>query len=220
MFEIGSLTHILLCIPIPFIYMAFYKQKGNDVLLFSFSVTLFILEIIKQLYFIYTKQWTVWIVPFHLCSTPMYYFLFSKYKTYFQSYMSSFVLLGTVCALLYPEDMIHKNILLTFHSFLWHYILICMAAISKDSSFKKSCIIFFIFVCIATILNITLSPFGQINMFYINPLQQSYQPVFYLIGQAYGVIVQNCIYIVSLVTGSYILHILIGGKQHDHYYCE
>lgn len=212
MFEIGSLTHILLCIPIPFIYIVFHKQKGNDSLLLSFSLCLFLMEIIKQIYYIYTKQWTVWIVPFQLCSTPMYYFLFIKYKDYYQSYMASFVLLGTICALLYPADMIHKNIWTTFHSFLWHYILVCMAAISKPSSFKKGLIVFIVCCGIATLLNVSLSSFGEINMFYINPLIQAWQPVFYLIGNAYGILVQNSIYILSILCGSYIIHSIVKGR--------
>lgn len=210
MFEIGSTIHLLLCLPIPILYWIFQKQKGNKKLLLVCSLLLFGMEIWKQAYYCLNHGWTVWIFPFQLCSIPIYYFLFfrTKMEEAFESFLSTYILLASVFALFYPADMIHQEIALTIHSFLWHYILICMAAISKDTSFPKGTLVFLISAMLATGINILLTPFGEINLFYIHPFIPSTQPVFMEIGNQFGILVKNTIYMTAIIIGSGLIHIV------------
>ena len=154
----------------------------------------------------YHHTWTVWIFPFQLCSIPLYYWIFHRYKDYFHGLFESYILLATIVALIYPEDMIHSELILTIHSFLWHYILIFMAANVHSANFKKGTILFLICCGIATLFNITLSSFGEINMFYIHPWIHTTQPILHTIGLKYGILSKNIVYIGSIIFISFGIH--------------
>ena len=209
MFEIGSLTHILLLIPIPFFYYVGMRVKEKRKELFYTSLFLLCMEILKQIYYIQAQIWTIWIIPFQLCSIPLYYcfFIHSKYIDAFESFIENYIFIAAIFALLYPQDMIHNELLLTVHAFLWHYLLIFMSAIAYDKKkgFLSGSLVFLICCGIATVFNILLNKYGTINLFYINPLIVTSQPIFSYIGIHFGVIVQNVIYILSIILASYLL---------------
>lgn len=206
MFTLFSSIHILLILLMIPIYYLGTRLKEHTNLIDIISFILFVLEIIKQLYYIHTNRWTVWIVPFQLCSIPLYYWLFYKskiMKEYIESFTSSYILLGGIFAILFPADMVKSSLLLTLHSFLWHYLLILMSGICiRRSNMKQANIMFIVCCVIATILNVTLARYGEINMFYISPLYPSTQPVFSLITNIH---LKNICYIGCMIVAAYII---------------
>lgn len=206
MFKIPSLTYcLLLLLIIPIFYAG--KLIKNKNVIYYLSFILFIMEIFKQIYLLMTNRWSVWYLPFQLCSMPMYLFLFRRSKGYLK-FIKTYSLLGAIAALCYPMDMIAHGIVLCIHSYLFHYIIILMSSIvffnklDKDTTFKQATIIFLIMCVIATTLNYSLNSFGEINMFYINCLRRPYQPIINKITNTY---LANTLYILVIIIVSYLI---------------
>ena len=206
MFKVPSLTYcLLLLLIIPIFYAG--KLIKNKNVIYYLSFLLFIMEIFKQIYLLMTSGWSVWYLPFQLCSMPMYLFLFKRSKDYLK-FIKTYSLLGAIAALCYPMDMIAHGIVLCIHSYLFHYIIILMSSIvffnklDKDTTFKQATIIFLIMCVIATTLNYSLNSFGEINMFYINCLRSPYQPIINKITNTY---LANTLYILVIIIVSYLI---------------
>ena len=206
MFKVPSLTYcLLLLLIIPIFYAG--KLIKNKNVIYYLSFLLFIMEIFKQIYLLMTSGWSVWYLPFQLCSMPMYLFLFKRSKDYLK-FIKTYSLLGAIAALCYPMDMIAHGIVLCIHSYLFHYIIILMSSIvffnklDKDTTFKQATIIFLIMCVIATTLNYSLNSFGEINMFYINCLRRPYQPIINKITNTY---LANTLYILVIIIVSYLI---------------
>ena len=226
MFEIFSFTHILLLLLIPVvIYLGYLLKNAKHYkqLLFGLSLLLFIMEVWKQYYHYYIlDDWSVWIFPFQLCSIPLYIWLFyplfdTKGFKGIETFLIDYTLLGALFALGYPEDMIKVQLVLTIHSFLWHYLLILISSLiyfsdHGDLTFKgylHGSIFFYLCSMIATVFNVLLAKYGTISMFYINPYKISTQPVFHDIGVKLGVLPQNIIYLLAISIGALFIHIIL-----------
>ena len=192
---------LLLIIPI---YLLGTKIKNSNVI-YYLSFILFIIEIIKQVYLIVNNKWSVWFIPFQLCSMPLYLFLFkkSKIKESYISFIRSYSLLGALAAIFYPLDMINHGLFLLFHSYLFHYLIIMMSANVKEANFLKATELFLIMCIIASFINILFSRFGEINMFYINFKYVNYQPILNKINDP---VFSNLIYIMLIILVSYIIN--------------
>ncbi len=206
MFKVPSLTYfLLLLLVIPIFYLGKLIKDKNAIYYLSFL--LFLMEIFKQVYLLITHKWSVWYLPFQLCSMPMYLFLFIKSKSYLK-FIKTYSLLGAIAALCYPMDMIAHGLVLCIHSYLFHYTIILMSSIvffnklDNDTSFKQATILFLIMCIIATILNYSLNSFGEINMFYINCLRKPYQPIVNKITNTY---LANTSYILVIIIVSYLI---------------
>lgn len=206
MFKVPSLTYcLLLLLIIPIFYAG--KLIKNKNVIYYLSFLLFIMEIFKQIYLLMMNRWSVWYLPFQLCSMPMYLFLFRRSKGYLK-FIKTYSLLGAIAALCYPMDMIAHGIVLCIHSYLFHYLIILMSSIvffnklDKDTTFKQATIIFLIMCVIATTLNYSLNSFGEINMFYINCLRRPYQPIINKITNTY---LANTLYILVIIIVSYLI---------------
>lgn len=209
------------------IVLAYYLRACSDKmycrLMFSCAFMLLIFEIMKQYihYFILNDhQYNWWIFPFQLCTLPMYLCLFmpwikstSCYQP-IETFLMDFNLLGGIMALLFPYDLLHPQLFLTLHAFLWHIILVFIGFLigfshhgnHTWSGFKHCLIILFIAIIIATIFNILFHSFGTINLFYISPYQITSQPFFHSIALQYGNTNSNICYIVAMIAGGALIH--------------
>lgn len=219
MFEIFSLTYWILIILIIPIYYLGYLLRNNKNLIYKLSFTLFILEIVKQIYLIINNMWSVWYIPFQLCSIPMYLWIFkeTKINDAYLTFLSSYSLLSGIVALAYPMDMISHGLILCIHSYIWHYLIILISSLAffsdkaklDNKSFINSIYLFIIMCIIATILNITINNLGEINMFYINCLRGAIQPIVKDLASVTNVYFANCLYLLVIIIVSYLINILL-----------
>ncbi len=211
MFKVPSLTYLILLFVTMPIYCLGKYIKGE--MIYKISFVLFILEIFKQAYLLVNNMWSVWYIPFQLCSMPMYLFLFkntSINKAYL-AFIKSYSLLSGFIALAYPMDMISHGLVLCIHSYLWHYLIILMASIIihnklECDSFKNATFLFIVMSIIATVINISLNSVGEINMFYINCLNPSYQPIIKDLELIIGRVSANILYLLVIFLVSYIIY--------------
>ncbi len=205
MFEVPSIIYFLLILLIIPIFMMGKLIKNKDIV-YKLSLCLFLMEIFKQAYLLINNMWSIWYIPFQLCSMPLYLFIFKKEKGYLK-FIKTYSLLGAVCAICYPMDMIAHGTILCIHSYLFHYIIILMSSIIyfnklDKGTFKDATILFLKMCLIATIINFSFNSFGEINMFYINCLRRPYQPIINKITNTY---LANTLYILVIIIVSYII---------------
>lgn len=190
-----GIFHIaILFITVPFIILLSYKSrflkaKQQTAFLFALGVLLLLMEVYKQRFtydIVNHHHYLWWIFPFQLCSLPMYLCIclpFLHHQTQWKTFLMDISLLGGSMALLFPEGMMSSYLILTLHSFLWHFILLLIGfhlAFTIDSSVSiVSCSCKFLFCAgIATLGNLLLHTYGEINLFYINPYEPIAQPIF------------------------------------------
>ncbi len=209
MFEVPSIIYFLLILLIIPIFMMGKLIKNKDIV-YKLSLCLFLMEIFKQAYLLINNMWSIWYIPFQLCSMPLYLFIFKKEKGYLK-FIKTYSLLGAVCAICYPMDMIAHGAILCIHSYLFHYIIILMSSIIyfnklDKGTFKDATILFLKMCLIATIINFSFNSLGEINMFYINCLRRPYQPIINKITNTY---LANALYILVIIIVSYIIEYFI-----------
>lgn len=224
MFKLFSFTYWLLLLLIIPVYYLGYSLRNKDNLIYKLSLILFILEIFKQVYLLINNMWSVWYIPFQLCSIPMYYWLFknTKLNNYYLTFLSSYTLISGIVALAYPMDMISHGLILCIHSYLWHYVIILMSSLAyfnncklDNKSFIKSIYLFIGMIIIATILNIVFNSFGEINMFYINCLRGAIQPIVKDLANITNIYFANTLYLIVIIFISYLINILLKVLRHN-----
>ncbi len=206
MFTVPSfIYYFLLFLTIPIFLLG--KVIKQEKYVYHLSFLLFLMEIFKQVYLLINSRWSIWYIPFQLCSMPLYLFIFKKHKGYLK-FIKTYSLLGAFCAIAYPMDMIAHGLVLCIHSYLFHYIIILMSAIiyfnklDKNTNFKQATILFLIMCLIATIINLIFTKCGEINMFYINFAYRNYQPILNKITNTY---LANTMYILVIILASYLI---------------
>lgn len=186
-------------------------------------LVLLILEAYKQLFHFYLldqQQYDWWIFPFQLCSLPMYIgllipFFNEQHRIPLETFLMDFSLLGAIAALLFPYDLMHTYVMLTIHAFLWHFLLLFISffigfhkqGATSTKGYFQTLPLLFIFIAIATFLNITFHTKGEINMFYISPYYESTQPFFNLLTPILGIHIRNLSYIVCMIIGAWLIHL-------------
>lgn len=212
MFDIFSIPYIIL-LSLSFLIFLLGKYIKDKMAVYKISFILFVLEILKAIYLLITSRWSIWYIPFQLCSMPLYLFIFKDTvinKAYL-TFIKSYSLLSGFVALAYPMDMISHGLILCFHSYIWHYLIILMASIIyyqklECDSFFKATLLFIVMCIIATIINVGLNSIGEINMFYINCLRKSYQPIVKDVELIIGSIPANILYLLVIVCTSYVIN--------------
>ena len=192
-------------------------------ILFSCGVLLALMELYKQafLYVIeFHGHFDWWYFPFQLCSIPMYICLAApllhseKTLRRAATFLQDFGLLGGIMALAVPPGLMHPYWTMTFHGFLWHFILLflgllsCMSGIAGHERRDYMNILPFFFLCclIACVINIAAGPTADADMFYISPFHPSSQPVFHEIACTAGIFWGNLLYVVSMIAGGLLMH--------------
>lgn len=180
-----------------------------------------IFEIIKQLVLTFyvgkgTYQWFYF--PFQLCSIPMYACLLAgltkkqKVLEACRVFLSTFGLLGGICAFLDTSGFHYTVVALTVYSYVWHVMLILIGVFSafvrKDKSFIPGLFIFVICSLAAELLNIlvTIKTGQDINMFYINLLVPTYQVVVKDVAEVIGNIPAILLYWLSCIFGAFLIN--------------
>ncbi len=175
-------------------------------------------EICKQFVLtnhVFNGHYNVWYVPFQLCSVPMYLCILMKFvseslKQRMQMFLMTFTLMSGAVAFLDTTGMYYSVPLLTIHSYAWHIALIGIGIWSgiewckKPLTKFKTCIpVWLTCIGIATILNIILHPFGEINMFYISPFEPSQQVIVRDVVTKIGILPSNLIYLSTMLAAAF-----------------
>lgn len=198
MFEVKPYDHFHLALfAIGLILIHFLTEKlrscsreTSDRVLFGSAVFLLVIEIYKQLFywFVVTPgEYSWWILPFQICSTPMYFLLilpFVKRESVREAilhYSFAFGLFGGLATYLVPSGMMHAYWTLTLHSFVWHWVLMFIGVhILKNrsrgfGSFEPVRRMFLSLAAIALMINIVVKQTtgAYINMFFVGPERSS-----------------------------------------------
>ena len=201
-------------------------EKGSRALLFGCGAFLLITELYKQLMYYYCLgdagyDWDI--LPFQLCSIPMYLCLAApllkkgRVQNALYSFMAYFNLLGGAISFAEPSGLLHSWWTLTFHSLLWHMCLVFIGlflifsgrAGKKITDYSDAAKVFLLLCGEAFIINITLRELsdGAVNMFFIGP---SNNPiiVFSAIAEHFGWFAATAVYIPAVCLGAYLIFAL------------
>lgn len=214
------------------VIFAFAIRKADERrllrLLFVFGLCMLIAEAWKQWFvirYIYCGTRSMWFFPWQLCSMAMYCsalapFLKGKAQDAALVFLCTFSMIGSVFALLFPEDMMRSQILLFLHSFLYHGVMLLEGLIAfrvlkrrKTVSFLPALLLYLCMAAVAEIVN-TVSHFlvdsisSEANMFYITPFYPSTQPVFDAIAAHAGIAVEIVAYLGAIALGAFLLFLL------------
>ena len=203
------------------------REEKRIRILHWIGIFMAVAEVYKQLFFYYAvngQKYDWWFFPFQLCSMAMYLCLFlplmkKEFRKTVYVFLGTFSLLGTVCALAYPMDMMREYVTMTAHAFVYHALLIVIAVLCVTSEefdlswqgFRKASLLFLVMAAAAEVINVIgtkLTKLTKPNMFYISPYTQNTQPVFSTISQHLGIHITNVIYLLCIITGAALLHTL------------
>lgn len=205
--------------------LASLPQTATDRILFLCGCLLAVTELYKQLFLFYRIQhqsYDWWFFPFQLCSLPMYLCLLIPFlpcgrpKTALCTFMQDYNLMGGIAALIVPDGFRHIHWTLTLHGYLWHSLLILIGiliAINGRSDISRRGFLdtipcFVLFCTIATAINLLAPGHGRADMFYISPYVPSSQPVFHELSLCLGIWPANLLYLLTILTGALIFHLL------------
>lgn len=160
--------------------------RTSNIVLFGTGLFLLITEIYKQLFYYYIVspgEYSWWIFPFQICSTPMYLMLIlpfiksEKVETIILDYIFAFGTFGGLATFLFPSGMIHDHIMLTLHSFVWHMLLmfagihIMKSRLKTMPAFDQTRRLYLVFAVVALTINVIVgNGLGEyINVFFLGP---------------------------------------------------
>ena len=188
------------------------------------------LEVCKQLYLFNVINGGVydwWFFPFQLCSVPMYLcillpFTRGRVRDAFLLFMAGCTFVGACATFIFPEDILRADMLLTFHGFIWHGILlfislvIMMSGMAKmtRANFAGFILLMTVMSIIAVMINAAVEPVMQASyaagllphsysaMFYLNPYHISPQPVVGPVQRVIGIPAGLVLYVLSIIAAS------------------
>ena len=189
-------------------------KKGEKRLFLYVGIFLIISEIFKQLAYISIEgSYRFDLIPFQLCSIPMYLCIFiglmpeGRLARISKAFIATYGLMGGVASYIAPGTMCREWLELTLHSFIWHLILIFLgfyvffANIEElgKRDFAGAVLMYFSLCALALVLNLICinAPGVDVNMFYIGP-KPSVLPICRDITARFGVTVNSVIYTASL----------------------
>lgn len=231
--HITFLISIMLCVCLLCLILQKKTQKQVLKILHACGIMLAATEVFKQMFLYHINgyfDW--WRFPFQICSVPMYLCLIlpltkGKMQKTILCYLDSFCLLGALCALLFPQDMLSVWPVLTFHSFFWHGILIFISGLvvshhmeGNTEDFIHACLLFLCCAGIAEFINFTgahVSAHALPDMFYISPYTETLQPFFRKIQQFFGRAIEIFVYLLFYMLGCAGIHFSSGlSKKRKH----
>lgn len=166
-----------------------------------------------------------WYFPFQLCSIPMYICLIlpvisnKKYPHLHQillTFLMDYCLLAGIFAFFDTSGMHYDYAPLTLHSFLWHILMILIgitAGLTRQADYSLSGYLggtlLYVGLCgAATLFNLTLCQYGDLNMFYISPHYPMTQVVFSEITKQFGNSIGIWSYLLSIPVGAGVFHMM------------
>ena len=185
----------------------------DDAVFFG-GVALFVMEIYKQLYYhiaIGNGSYNFAILPLQLCSYALYFFLLvpllpsGRVKNALYSFCGLYLTMGACIVMGYPT--LYADVALNLHTMLWHMLMVAVGVLILVkrrlgrrifSETIPAGIVFLITITVATVVNVTVTPYtsnslGKLNLFYMSP----YIPTHYVI---IGDVWKACGWFPSLLT--------------------
>lgn len=213
-----------------------HNEKQLKIVLGTYGIVAFILELLKQLIWTFNFDATLNLVtwdynwyafPFQLCTTPIFVTLIclflkpSKFRKSLLSYIAYITILGSITTILMPDSCFVEDILINIHTMWLHigsfvvsiYLLISKEVEVNYKNLIYAIVVFILFAFLANYLNIVIYHSGILNgetfnMFYISPYFISSLPVFDIIQQNVPYLIYLLIYIIGLSIGGTIVHFI------------
>jgi hypothetical protein len=137
-----------------------------------------------------------------------------------ETFLADYGLLGGVMALIVRDGFTFpEHPLLTAHGYVWH-IGMCLLAVllwrrsvpaqRTMGGFLRTLPLLAALSAIAEVVNVTLHPYGDCDMFYISPYHLSVQPVFHSIDTVIGRPAGILIYLLVMTLGAALVHCVAG----------
>lgn len=191
------------------------NDKQNRILLLCIGIFLALTELYKQLFYYYVIEdgrYPLRILPFQLCSVPMYMCIFcgccksEKINSWLYEFMFTFNMFGGILPFIEPSGINHPYITLTVHAYLWHmtlvfvglYLYLSKRACTNWKGYFKGLTVFVVCVLVAQIINVILQGKDGAAMFYISPYVQSSLIILKDIYAKYGWVVNMIMYVLGL----------------------
>lgn len=204
--HILSILVMLCCIVVGVILGRKYSyakhKKTVDKVLFTFGITLLVLEILKQIYLTVAEgSYDLSKIPFQICSIPIYIlslwpiFKTERAKKATYNYVSYFSMCAATFYFVKPSAILSMPyILMSIHSLIWHASLsglgaFCIAASNPNfkedmKGFADAYVLFVLCSIVAIIANTIFNKvLGQpiVDLFYINSQNKAFYPLLNLL---------------------------------------
>ena len=242
-FHILWIIFVVVSILILFLTRKKHNEKRLKLILGTYGIIAFILELLKQLIWAFnydsitnvvTWDYEWYSAPFQLCTTPIFISLIclflknNKLRKSLLSYMAFVTILGSLVTLIIPDSCFTSDILINIHTMWLHcgslvvsvYLLMSREVEINKKNLINSFIVFLVFVVIAEVLNITIYNSGILNgetfnMFYISPYFITHLPVFKTVQESVPFIIYLLFYIVVIFVGSLIVYLISKGVKNE-----
>lgn len=213
-----------------------YTEKNLKIVLATYAIGAFILELLKQIVWSFnfdpslnlvTWDYQWYAFPYQLCSTPIYICLIclflkkGKLRDNLFAYLAFFTILGSLSTAIYPESCFVRTILINIHTMYLHlgslivsvYLIMSKEVELSKKSFFNGYLVFAITAVIALIMNITFYNLNIINgetfnMFYISPYFISSLTVFDVIQSHTPYLVFLFLYFFAILSGGYLIFLM------------
>ncbi len=201
-------------------------DRKNRRLILGIGIFLLVCEVYKQLMYEVVIEPEVLYhwgnFPFHLCSIPMYLCLLipalkpGNVQRALYGFLATFNLLSGFIAFFEPSGLLHNYWTITFHSLIWHMVLVFLGAYVAFSGrgcitnrdFLHTCGVFGGLCLVAFAFNFGFQELSeqQLHAFFLGP---AHSPiiVFSTISQMFGWPVCSVLYILCVCAGAYLIHI-------------
>jgi len=200
------------------------SDKFVRIMFIILNIYFLLSEIFKQLFCYYAvgyDEYLFILFPFHLCSMPLYILpltLLLRNKTIKQSmcnFLASYCLTGGLISVTVDGGLISGYLIITFNSFVWHFILVFIALFLcvsgrvkfKLNEFVKATIVFGVCAVFALLINIAFYNIsnGTCDMFFIGPAPMNVV-VYRDIAKVVGRLLTSLIYLATLILASFGLY--------------
>ena len=204
-----------------------FKNKSNRfmrIMFIAISIYFLFCEVFKQLFFYYIigyeEYWFI-LLPFHLCSMPLYILPLTLFlrngilKQSLYNFLSSYCLTGGLISVLVDGGLVSGYWIITFNSFVWHFVLVFIAMFLcvsgrvkfKLTEFAKASAVFSVCAVLALLINIALFDIskGTCDMFFIGPAPMNvvvYRDIAKIVGRP----LTSLIYLATLALASFGLY--------------
>ena len=208
-----------LMVAVALLYREFPEDK-LDSLLFWAGVSLFLLELYKQLYYLVVLtggRYNFGILPLQFCSYSLYLYLIlpllpaGKIKDALLDFVALYQTMGACIVMGYPT--LYEEIPLSLHTMLWHTVMIGVGmTVLLVRGYRKpywkellsSTVVFVATVGVAVVLNFALTPaakdsYQPLNLFYISPYIQSHYIIIGDVQHAFGWVWSVVAYVLMFV---------------------
>jgi uncharacterized membrane protein YwaF len=216
---------LLLCVLLAYLLRK-TSERGHRVLLTSLGVLLVASEVYKQLFWHYAIGYTEypWIIlPFHLCSMPLYILPIvawlprGRVQQALYTFLASYCFAGGLISVVVDGGLLREYWTMTIHSLTWHLLLVFIGLYlglsgrldGRIRGFAKGAAVFGALALVAFLLNVALTDVsgGACDMFFVGPGPMNVA-VYRDIAPVVGRPLTTLIYLLTLTLASYLCWLL------------